>query len=295
LPRKSVSLWGIDFPNPIGMAAGFDKNAECVDGLFAIGFGFVEVGTVTPKPQSGNPKPRLFRLPSKNALINRMGFNNQGIDALINNIRSRKSKGIVAINIGKNAQTPIEKASDDYVFCLEKVYSYADMIVMNVSSPNTKDLRTLQQEGQIEQLLLACANTRNSLALTYHKRVPLLLKITIDLSVEERAYIAKCIMNLHLDGIIISNTTIDHSAVKGLPFAEEAGGLSGHSLLPEVEVAIKHLRSLLPDTIGIVGVGGVFSGEDAKRLLAAGANLVQLYSGMVYRGPGLVGEIIRSL
>ncbi len=295
LPQKPVSLWGLEFPNPLGIAAGFDKNAECVDGLFSLGFGFVEVGTVTPKGQVGNPKPRLFRIPLREALINRMGFNNQGVEQLIENIRIRKSKGLLAINIGKNAETPIEQALDDYLFCLEKVYAFADMIVINISSPNTKGLRDLQQAGQVEQLLLKCREKRDALAVNFGKRHPLLVKITIDLPESERAYIAENVLKIGLDGIIISNTSLDHSAVKGLAFADENGGLSGKPLLPNVLEAIVALRALLPKTIGIIGVGGVSSASDAKALLAAGANLVQIYSGMVYHGPGLVAEIIQAL
>jgi dihydroorotate dehydrogenase len=295
LPKKTVFLWGLEFPNPLGIAAGFDKNAECVDGLFSLGFGFVEVGTVTPKPQPGNPKPRLFRIPSAWALINRMGFNNLGLEKLIANIKARKSTGILAVNIGKNASTPLEVAFEDYLFCLEKVYSYADIIVVNISSPNTKGLRDLQQAGQVEELLLKCREKRDALARENGKRVPLLLKITIDLEEHARAYIAECLLKVGFDGIIISNTTIDHSPVKGLPFAEEVGGLSGKPLFPQVLEAITQLRALLPKEIGIIGVGGVFSASDAKALLAAGANLVQIYSGMVYRGPGLVTEIIQAL
>lgn len=295
LTKKPVFLWGLEFPNPLGIAAGFDKNAECVDGLFSLGFGFVEVGTVTPKPQAGNPKPRLYRIPEVEALINRMGFNNLGVEELIKNIQARKSQGILAINIGKNASTSLEDAVDDYLYCLEKVYAYADMIVVNISSPNTKGLRDLQQAGQVEGLLQKCREKRDVLANQSGKQLPLLVKITVDLEESARAYIADCLMKVGFDGLIISNTSVDHSSVKGLPFAEETGGLSGRPLFPQVLEATRQLRALLPKNIGIIGVGGVFSASDAKSLLAAGANLVQIYSGMVYRGPGLVAEIIRAL
>lgn len=293
-----VTLAGITFPNRIGLAAGLDKNARCIDGLGSLGFGFVEVGTVTPKPQPGNPKPRMFRLPQAKALINRLGFNNDGLDAFIANVKrsSFRSKGrILGLNIGKNATTPIENATSDYLIALAGVYPHADYVTVNISSPNTANLRSLQSDEALDALLGAVSARREELAKQHGRRVPVFVKIAPDLDEAQVAVIAATLERHGMDGVIATNTTISRDAVKGLPHAEEAGGLSGAPVLEPSNRVIRLLRAQLGQGFPIIGVGGVMSGADAVSKLQAGADLVQIYTGLIYRGPDLVNEAARSL
>lgn len=294
-----VTLAGLHFPNRIGLAAGLDKNGRCIDGLGAMGFGFIEVGTVTPKPQPGNPKPRVFRLPQAQALINRMGFNNEGLDVFVANVRRARSfraaGGVLGLNIGKNAATPIDRAADDYLIALAGVYPHADYITVNISSPNTKDLRTLQTDDALDALLGALQRRRRELAGHHGKRVPLFLKIAPDLAEAQVNAIAALLQRHAVDGVIATNTTVARDAVQGLPHADEAGGLSGRPLLAPSNRVIAQLRAALGSDYPIIGVGGVMSGEDARAKLAAGANLVQIYTGLIYRGPDLAHECARAL
>jgi dihydroorotate dehydrogenase len=293
-----VTLAGITFPNRIGLAAGLDKNARCIDGLGALGFGFVEVGTVTPKPQPGNPKPRMFRLPRAKALINRLGFNNDGLDAFIANVKrsSFRSKGrILGLNIGKNATTPIENATSDYLIALEGVYPHADYVTVNISSPNTANLRSLQSDEALDALLGAVAARREELAKRHGRRVPVFVKIAPDLDEAQVSVIAATLKRHGMDGVIATNTTIARDAVKGLPHAEEAGGLSGAPVLEPSNRVIRMLRAHLGRGFPIIGVGGVMSGADAVSKLQAGADVVQIYTGLIYRGPDLVTEAARAL
>lgn len=293
-----VTLAGITFPNRVGLAAGLDKNARCIDGLGAMGFGFVEVGTVTPRPQPGNPKPRMFRLPRAHALINRLGFNNDGLDAFIANVKrsSFRSKGrILGLNIGKNAATPIEDATSDYLTGLEGVYPHADYVTVNISSPNTANLRSLQSDEALDALLGAIAAKREQLAARHGRRVPIFVKIAPDLDEAQVAVIAATLKRHGMDGVIATNTTISRDAVKGLPHAEETGGLSGAPVLEPSNRVIRLLRAQLGAGFPIVGVGGVMSGADAVSKLHAGADVVQIYTGLIYRGPELVSEAARAL
>jgi dihydroorotate dehydrogenase len=288
-----VEIAGLQFPNRIGLAAGLDKNARCIDGLGAMGFGFVEVGTVTPLAQSGNPKPRMFRLPAKQALINRLGFNNDGLDAFVANVQRSKfrSKGrILGLNIGKNAATPIERATDDYLKCLDGVYPHADYITVNISSPNTKNLRQLQSDEALDALLSAVGARREQLAQQHGQRKPIFVKIAPDLDGEQIKLIAATLQRQGMDGVVATNTTISRDAVKGLPHAEEAGGLSGAPVFEASNQVIRQLRAALGKNFPIIGVGGVMSGADAATKIQAGADLVQIYTGLIYRGPALVRE-----
>ncbi|MFM7669795.1 MAG: quinone-dependent dihydroorotate dehydrogenase [Betaproteobacteria bacterium] len=295
-PRTVMGIW---FPNPVGLAAGLDKDGACIDGLAALGFGFIEIGTVTPRPQPGNPKPRMFRLPQANALINRMGFNNGGVDALVRNVQASRfyqnKQGVLGLNIGKNADTPIERAIDDYLICLDKVYPFADYVTVNISSPNTKNLRQLQQASELGTLLSALKNSQRTLADRYGRYVPIALKIAPDLDHEQIKSIAELLLQHQIDAVIATNTTITRDAVSGLPHADEAGGLSGAPVLPLSNHVISALRSELKDTIPIIGVGGILSGEDARAKIDAGASLVQLYTGLIYRGPALVKACAQAL
>jgi len=295
-PRTVMGIW---FPNPVGLAAGLDKDGACIDGLAALGFGFIEIGTVTPRPQPGNPKPRMFRLPQANALINRMGFNNGGVDALVRNVQASRfyqnKQGVLGLNIGKNADTPIERAIDDYLICLDKVYPFADYVTVNISSPNTKNLRQLQQASELGTLLSALKNSQRTLADRYGRYVPIALKIAPDLDHEQIKSIAELLLQHQIDAVIATNTTITRGAVSGLPHADEAGGLSGAPVLPLSNHVISALRSELKDTIPIIGVGGILSGEDARAKIDAGASLVQLYTGLIYRGPALVKACAQAL
>ena len=293
-----VVVAGLKFPNRIGLAAGLDKNGRCIDGLAAMGFGFIEVGTVTPKGQSGNPKPRMFRLPQANALINRLGFNNDGLDAFVANVqraRFRAGGGILGLNIGKNAATPIERAVDDYLACLDGVYPHADYVTVNISSPNTKNLRALQSDAALDALLGAVRERRAQLAKAHGRRVPIFVKIAPDLDDAQVGVIAATLRANDIDGVIATNTTIARDAVKGLPHADETGGLSGSPVFEASNHVIKGLRAALGKGYPIIGVGGVLSAADAKAKIAAGADLVQIYTGFIYRGPALIGEAARAL
>ena len=293
------TVMGLRFPNPVGLAAGLDKDGACIDGLAALGFGFIEVGTVTPRAQPGNPKPRMFRLADAHALINRMGFNNGGVDAFVRNVQASRfyqdKRGVLGLNIGKNADTPIEKATDDYLLCLEKVYPYADYVTVNISSPNTKNLRQLQQASELGALLSALKNSQRALADRYGRYVPIALKIAPDLDTEQVKSIADALLQHQMDAVIATNTTITRDAVQGLAHADEAGGLSGAPVLLLSNRVISALRAALNDTIPIIGVGGILSGEDARAKIDAGASLVQLYTGLIYRGPALVHECAQAL
>lgn len=293
-----VTLAGLKFPNRVGLAAGLDKNAHCIDALGAMGFGFVEVGTVTPKPQPGNPKPRMFRLPQANALINRLGFNNDGLDAFIANVQrsSFRRKGrILGLNIGKNAVTPIESATSDYLACLSGVYPHADYVTVNISSPNTSNLRSLQSDAALDALLSAIAAEREALAASHGRRVPIFVKIAPDLDEAQVDVIAATLKRHGMDGVVATNTTISREAVKGLPHAQETGGLSGAPVLEASNRVIRRLRSVLGPGFPIIGVGGIFSGKDALSKIEAGADVVQVYTGLIYRGPALVDEVARAL
>ncbi len=297
-----LTLAGLRFPNRVGLAAGLDKNARCIDAWGAMGFGFVEVGTVTPKGQPGNPKPRMFRLPQKQALINRLGFNNEGLDTFIHNVkqsrlrRQAQSGGMVlGLNIGKNAATPIERATDDYLTCLEGVYPHADYVTVNISSPNTQNLRSLQSDEALEQLLGALTRKRAELADRFGQHKPLFLKIAPDLDATQVEVIAAALQRHQMDGVVATNTTLSRTAVQGLPHAEETGGLSGAPVLEASNEVIRQLRTHLGKTFPIIGVGGILSGDDAVSKLQAGADVVQIYSGLIYKGPELVTEAARAL
>lgn len=291
-----VTLAGLRFPNRVGMAAGLDKNARCIDGLGAMGFGFVEVGTVTPLAQPGNPKPRMFRLPQAHALINRMGFNNDGLEAFLANVQRatfRKKTGtplLLGLNIGKNAATPIERATDDYLVGLAGVYPHADYVTINISSPNTKNLRALQSDEALDALLGAIAARREQLAQQHGRRVPIFVKIAPDLDEEQVKVIAATLLRHGMDGVIATNTTLSRDAVQGLPHAEEAGGLSGAPVLEASNRVIRQLRAALGKDYPIIGVGGILSAQDALSKIDAGADLVQIYTGLIYKGPELVKE-----
>ncbi|MDO9003439.1 MAG: quinone-dependent dihydroorotate dehydrogenase [Aquabacterium sp.] len=293
-----VEIAGLKFPNRIGMAAGLDKNGRCIDGLGAMGFGFVEVGTVTPKPQPGNPKPRMFRLPQANALINRLGFNNDGLDAFVNNVRRarfRQQGGILGLNIGKNASTPIENAVDDYLIGLEGVYPWADYVTVNISSPNTQNLRSLQSDEALDKLLGALQTRRQALMARDKRHVPMFVKIAPDLDETQVGVIAATLQNNGIDGVIATNTTISREAVKGMAHAEETGGLSGSPVFEASNQVIRQLRAALGPRFPIIGVGGVMSGADARAKRDAGADLVQIYTGLIYKGPELVTDCALAL
>jgi dihydroorotate dehydrogenase len=294
-----VVLAGLRFPNRIGLAAGLDKNGRCIDGLGAMGFGFIEVGTVTPLPQPGNPKPRIFRLPHAQALINRLGFNNQGLQALIANVQRahsfRRAGGIVGLNIGKNAATPIERAADDYLLGLEGVFPHADYVTVNISSPNTQNLRTLQSDAALDALLAALQQRRAQLQAAQRRQVPMFVKIAPDLDEAQLQLIAATLQRHGIDGVIATNTTLQRDAVQGQHHAAEAGGLSGAPLRDASDRVIRQLRASLGPGFPIIGVGGVLTGADARAKLVAGADLVQLYTGLIYRGPALVAEAAAAL
>jgi dihydroorotate dehydrogenase len=290
-----VMLAGLAFPNRVGLAAGLDKNARCIDGLGAMGFGFVEVGTVTPLAQSGNPKPRMFRLPKANALINRLGFNNEGLPAFVANVqrsrlRQHKSGLILGLNIGKNAATPIDKATDDYLIGLKGVYTHADYVTVNISSPNTKNLRELQSDAALDGLLSAIAVAREALAKQHGKRVPIFIKIAPDLDGAQVKLIAASLLRHGMDGVVATNTTLERSAVKGMAHAEEAGGLSGSPVLAMSNRVISQLREALGAGFPIIGVGGIMSAADAVGKIKAGADVVQIYTGLIFKGPQLVWD-----
>jgi dihydroorotate dehydrogenase len=295
LPRIPVRVLGLDFPNPVGLAAGLDKDGEHVDALAALGFGFLEIGAVTPRPQPGNPKPRVFRLPEAEALINRLGFNSRGLDAAVENLRGSRYRGILGVNIGKNFDTPNERASEDYLACLRKLHPYASFVTVNVSSPNTKNLRNLQQPGELDLLLAALGAERDRLAERHGRRVPLAVKIAPDLDDAGIEAVAGCVVSRGIDAVIATNTTLSREGVEHLPASREPGGLSGAPLKARATAVVARLRRTLPAKVAIIGVGGIASAADAREKLDAGADLVQLYTALVYRGPGLVGEIVRGL
>lgn len=297
-----VRLAGLSFPNRVGLAAGLDKNARCIDAFAAMGFGFVEVGTVTPKGQPGNPKPRMFRLPQRDALINRLGFNNEGLDAFVVNVKRARFRQrgdatpmLLGLNIGKNAATPIERAVDDYLVALDGVYPHADYVTVNISSPNTANLRSLQSDEALDALLGAVADKRETLAARHGKRVPLFVKIAPDLDERQVAVIAATLTRHGMDGVIATNTTLARDAVEGLAHAQEAGGLSGAPVREASNRVIAQLRAALGPAFPIIGVGGILSAADAEAKVSAGADVVQIYTGLIYRGPALVVRAARAL
>lgn len=292
---QARSVMGLDFPNPVGVAAGMDKNGEHLEALASLGFGFIEIGTVTPRPQPGNPRPRLFRIPRANAIINRMGFNNHGVDNLVMNVRRTNYHGILGINIGKNFDTPVERAADDYLTCLSKVYRYAGYVVVNISSPNTPHLRQLQNAEELDHLLGLLKSKQMELADEHAKYTPLALKIAPDLEPPQIESIAALLMRHQIDGIIATNTTLSRAGVEALPHASETGGLSGAPLTKRATAVIRHLHGVLQGAIPIIAAGGIMCAADAKEKIDAGASLVQIYSGLVYRGPHLVREVARAL
>jgi dihydroorotate dehydrogenase len=292
---QPVTVMGLEFPNPVGMAAGMDKNGDYIDALGSVGFGFVEIGTTTPRPQSGNPKPRIFRIEEANAMINRLGFNNKGVDYLVEKAKKHRFQGILGINIGKNFDTPNDRAADDYLVCLEKVYAHADYITINISSPNTKGLRDLQDTEQLDKLLAALNTRRLELADEHQQRVPLVVKVAPDLVDEDIAGIAESVVRNEFDGVIATNTTISRSAVKGLPHADEPGGLSGAPLKDMANHVLAALRDALPKEVSLIGTGGITSGADAAEKIQLGADLVQFYTGFVYKGPDLVKDCLTAI
>jgi dihydroorotate dehydrogenase len=290
-----VNVFGIDFPNPVGLAAGLDKNGEHLDGLAALGFGFVEIGTVTPRPQPGNDKPRMFRLPEHEAVINRLGFNNGGIDALVRNVQKSSFRGVLGINIGKNKDTPNERATDDYLLCLERAYPLASYITVNISSPNTQGLRDLQEEETLRRFIGTLREAQERLASQHGKRKPMLLKIAPDLTEAELDAIAEVLLASGIDGVICTNTTIDRDRVAGHRFAHETGGLSGKPVFEKSTAVLRGMARRVAGRLPIIGVGGILDGDDAVAKLEAGASLVQVYSGLVYRGPQLINEAVAEI
>lgn len=291
-PRR---VMGISFPSPVGLAAGLDKNGAVIDGMSALGFGFIEVGTVTPRPQPGNPKPRLFRVNEAQGIVNRFGFNNLGVDRLIDNVKAAKYKGVLGINIGKNFDTPIENAVDDYLICMRKVYAYASYITVNISSPNTKNLRALQEKEALSSLLATLKLEQEKLALQHGHYVPIALKIAPDLELEQINEIADLLVEHKIDGVIATNTTLSREMVQGLEHADEVGGLSGAPVREKSTLVIQQLSQRLQGALPIIGVGGILSGADAVEKIAAGASLVQVYSGLIYKGPKLIHDICKTL
>ena len=294
VPGAPVRAMGLDFPNPVGLAAGLDKNAAHVDALAKLGFGFLEVGTVTPRPQPGNPRPRLFRLPPAQALINRMGFNNVGLDGFLENLARASWRGVLGINIGKNFDTPLDKAGDDYAACLERVYAHASYVTINISSPNTQGLRTLQGKDELDALLARLAALRASLADRHGRRVPLALKVAPELEPAQVQVIADTVRRHGIDAVIATNTSVSREGVQGLAHAQETGGLSGAPIRARATATLAALAAALKGESALIGVGGILRGEHAVEKLAAGATLVQLYTGLVYRGPDLVSECISA-
>ncbi len=292
---QARQVMGITFPNAVGLAAGLDKNAAVIDGMAALGFGFIEVGTITPRPQPGNPKPRLFRVAEAQGIVNRFGFNNLGVDNLIENVKAAKYKGVLGINIGKNFDTPNENAVNDYLICMRKVYAYASYITVNISSPNTKNLRALQEKEALSDLLATLKAEQLKLAEQFGRYVPIALKIAPDLELEQVNEIADLLMAHKIDGVIATNTTLSRDAVQGMPNAAETGGLSGAPVRDKSTVVIQQLSQRLQGALPIIGVGGILSGADAVEKIAAGASLVQLYSGLIYKGPQLIRDVAQAL
>lgn len=293
--RLPVQVLGLEFANPVGLAAGLDKNGAAIDGFAQLGFGFVEIGTVTPRPQPGNPKPRIFRLPEATAIINRMGFNNLGVDHLVARVKGARYKGVLGINIGKNVDTPVERAVDDYLICLDKVYAHASYITVNVSSPNTPGLRSLQFGDSLKQLLGTLAERREMLATREGKRVPLAIKIAPDMSDEETALVAAALVEAGMDAVIATNTTLSREGVQGMTHREEAGGLSGAPVLAQSTHIVKVLAGELAGKLPIIAAGGITEGRHAAEKIAAGASLVQIYSGFIYKGPALIREAVDAI
>lgn len=292
LPTK---VFGIEFPNSVGLAAGLDKNGDYFEALAALGFGFVEIGTITPRPQLGNPKPRMFRLPESEAVINRLGFNNKGVDYLVNRVSRNNFKGVLGINIGKNKDTPNENAVDDYLACLTRVYPLASYVTVNISSPNTQGLRDLQREDALKGLVSTLRESQEKLAAQHGARKPMLLKIAPDLNEGEMDSIANVLLTCQVDGVICTNTTIDRSNIQEQRFADEMGGLSGRPLFTKSTLILKEMVNRLKNKIPLVGVGGILSGADAAEKIRVGASLVQFYTGMIYRGPALISESVESI
>jgi dihydroorotate dehydrogenase len=290
-----VKVMGLEFPNPLGLAAGLDKHGDFIDAVAALGFGFLEVGGVTPRPQPGNPRPRVFRIPEREAIINRLGFNSVGIDRFVENVRRARYDGILGVNLGKNKDTPLERTSDDYVACLQKIYPLASYATVNVSSPNTQNLRQLQQAGELGAILAQVTKARDRLARVHKRRLPLAVKIAPDLDDEQVDAIAASLVEHGIDAVIATNTTVSRAGVKGLPHGDEEGGLSGAPLRAPSTAVIRKLAAALKGRVPIIGSGGIMSAADAREKLDAGAMLLQLYTGLVYRGPGLVGEIVAGL
>ena len=295
IEAKPVTCMGIQFPNPVGLAAGLDKNGAYIDALASLGFGFIEIGTITPRPQAGNPQPRLFRIPQAKAIINRMGFNNDGVDQLIENVKASNFKGVLGINIGKNADTAVEDAVSDYLICLEKVYNYASYVKENISSPNTKNLRSLQSGHALTELLETLKKRQLELAEEYQHYVPLVLKVAPDLTQEDIQFIASQLIEFKIDGLIVTNTTLSREGVENLPSGDEAGGLSGAPVFEKSTVCLQAFSNILKDQIPLIGVGGILSGEQAIAKQQAGASLVQIYSGLIYTGPALIKDCVNAM
>ena len=295
IEAKPVTCMGIQFPNPVGLAAGLDKNGAYIDALASLGFGFIEIGTITPRPQAGNPQPRLFRIPQAKAIINRMGFNNEGVDQLIENVKASNFKGVLGINIGKNADTAVEDAVSDYLICLEKVYNYASYVTVNISSPNTKNLRSLQSGHALTELLETLKKRQLELAEEYQHYVPLVLKVAPDLTQEDIQFIASQLIEFKIDGLIVTNTTLSREGVENLPSGDEAGGLSGAPVFEKSTACLQAFSNILKDQIPLIGVGGILSGEQAIAKQQAGASLVQIYSGLIYTGPALIKDCVNAM
>ena len=295
IEAKPVTCMGIQFPNPVGLAAGLDKNGAYIDALASLGFGFIEIGTITPRPQAGNPQPRLFRIPQAKAIINRMGFNNDGVDQLIENVKASNFKGVLGINIGKNADTAVEDAVSDYLICLEKVYNYASYVTVNISSPNTKNLRSLQSGHALTELLKTLKKRQLELAEEYQHYVPLVLKVAPDLTQEDIQFIASQLIEFKIDGLIVTNTTLSREGVENLPSGDEAGGLSGAPVFEKSTACLQAFSNILKDQIPLIGVGGILSGEQAIAKQQAGASLVQIYSGLIYTGPALIKDCVNAM
>lgn len=290
-----VNVMGIDFPNPLGLAAGLDKNGDAIRGLSDLGFGFIEIGTITPRPQPGNPKPRIFRLPQAEGVINRMGFNNRGVDYLLDRVRNAKFDGVLGINIGKNLATPVEQATDDYLYCLDKVYTSASYITVNISSPNTPGLRSLQYGDSLKELLSALQQRQEDLTEMHGRRVPIAVKIAPDMTDEEVAQVAHIILGCGMDGVIATNTTLSRAGVEGMQHADEAGGLSGAPVREQSTHVVRVLAETLQGRLPIIAVGGITEGKHAAEKIEAGASLVQIYSGFLYKGPALIRESVDAI
>lgn len=295
VPDDPVEVMGIQFPNRVGLAAGLDKDGTCIDGMAALGFGFLEIGTVTPRGQPGNPKPRLFRIPEKQALINRMGFNNDGVDAMVNRIRHAHYDGVLGINIGKNLTTPVEQALHDYEYCLRRVYELASYIVVNISSPNTPGLRNLQRDDAMASLLEGLKGTHSELADRSGMHVPLVVKIAPDMTDEETVQVSRRLLEFEVDGVIVGNTTVSRQGVEGEAHGMEEGGLSGGPLLARADHVLEVVAGMVKGRMAIIGVGGIMRGEDAAGKIARGADLVQIYTGFIYEGPGLIRDCVTAI